>query len=108
MLWHTNATAAIGYRANNTDHSKLFNTGEMFGLTFWEPYTVVKTALDEEEPYLFFYVCGGTLQGNYTTAFALATKPVLKDPTSLRRQVEKIGLKWTDFCTVDNKCFDGM
>ena len=108
VLWHMNATATIKYRLNNTDHSKLNNTGVMFGLTFREPYTVVAAALDEDEPYLFFYVCGGTLQGNYTTSFVLSTKPTLKHNTSLRAHVERIGLKWKDFCTVDNKCFDGL
>jgi len=45
------------------------------------------------------------LQGPYTTAFALATTPVLQNTTSLRQQVAKMGMKWKDFCTVDNACF---
>ena len=88
---------------------KFYNTGEMFGLTYWEPYTIVKDASNESEPFVFFYVCGGTLQGNYTTAFALAKMPV---PTTtlharLASVAASVGLREADFCHVDNGCFGG-
>jgi hypothetical protein len=87
----------------------MFNTGVMFGLTFWENYTVVSDKSQEDvDPYLLFYVCGGTMNGNYTTAFALAKTPYLGDVgrASLAKDVASMGMKWTpDFCTVDNSCF---
>ena len=80
----------------------------MFGLTYWEPYTLVKDGSHEKEPFMFFYVCGGTLQGNYTTAFALSKQPHLT-PTLHSRLAEvatSIGIEDSQFCTVDNTCFD--
>jgi hypothetical protein len=53
-------------------------------------------------------VCGGTMNGNYTTAFALAKTPYLGDVgrASLARDVASLGMNWTrDFCTVNNTCF---
>jgi len=90
-------------------HGKLYNTGEMFGLSYWEPYTLVKDGSREAEPFLFFYVCGGTLQGNYTTAFALAKTPYLTPSlhTRLSGVVTSIGLQEKDFCIVNNSCFTG-
>lgn len=86
---------------------KLFNTGEMFGLTYWEPYTIVKDGSREKEPFVLFYVCGGTLQGNYTTAFAVGRSPTLTPTlhTRLAGIIEGIGMKDSDFCQVDNSCF---
>jgi len=79
----------------------------MFGLTYWEPYTVVKDGSLDDEPFVFFYVCGGTLQGNYTTAFALAKTPWLTPSlhTRLSGIATSIGLHDSDFCTVNNTCF---
>merc|ERR1712072_526047 len=85
---------------------KLYNTGLMFGLTYWEPYTIVKDGSQEDEPFIFFYVCGGTLQGNYTTAFAVGKQPHLT-PTLHKRLADiaaGIGLHDSDFCTVNNTC----
>jgi FtsP/CotA-like multicopper oxidase with cupredoxin domain len=105
-LWPMHADALLGPRNSEKWASgKLYNYGEMFGLTFEENYTVVTNGLREKEPYLFFYVCGQTLQGNYTTAFVLATKPTMINSSSLRQNVERIGLKWKDFCVVNNTCF---
>jgi len=86
---------------------KYFNTGEMFGLTYWEPYTIVKDATNEREPFVFFYVCGGTLQGNYTTAFALARTPTPSASLHARLATvaASIGLHQADFCQNDNTCF---
>ena len=53
----------------------LYNIGTMFGMDYMEPYMVVKDASAEKEPFIFLYVCGSTMQGNYTTAFVLARKP---------------------------------
>ena len=116
-LWPMAATASLGPRGNDGSSSssssssssagKLFNWGRMFGLTFWEPYTVVVDGTAEAEPFVFFYVCGGTLQGNYTTAFALARTPTASPAlrVKIRGAAEKAGLSWSDFCTVDNSCF---
>jgi FtsP/CotA-like multicopper oxidase with cupredoxin domain len=109
--WNMSATAQLGPRTWNASAppAKMFNTGVMFGLTFWENYTVVSDKSQEDvDPYLLFYVCGGTMNGNYTTAFALAKTPYLGDVgrASLAKDVASMGMKWTpDFCTVDNSCF---
>ena len=87
----------------------MYNTGQMFGLTFWENYTVVRDASREGvDPYVLFYVCGGTLDGNYTTTFALARTPTLgaAGRARLAADVRALGMNWTrDFCTVNNTCF---
>lgn len=88
--------------------AKLWNTGEMFGLTYWEPYTLVHDGSKEAEPFLLFYVCGGTVQGNYTTAFALAAAPSTTPAAQTRIAgiVEsKLQMQWSNWCTVDNSCF---
>ena len=85
----------------------LENSGSMFGLNYVEPYLVVKDASKEKEPYLFFYVCGGTLQGNYTTAFVLARSPSLSSSveTEVANVARSMGMKWSDFCINNNTCF---
>ena len=85
----------------------LENHGSMFGLNYREPYLVVKDASREEEPYLFFYVCGRTMQGNYTTAFVLARKPTLSSSVEneIANVASSIGMNWRDFCTNNNTCF---
>eukprot|EP01065_Artemidia_motanka_P046194 TRINITY_DN6947_c0_g1_i1.p1 TRINITY_DN6947_c0_g1~~TRINITY_DN6947_c0_g1_i1.p1 ORF type:complete len:307 (+),score=104.60 TRINITY_DN6947_c0_g1_i1:75-923(+) len=86
---------------------KLFNTGIMYSLTYWEPYTVVHDGSREKDPFVLFYVCGGTIQGNYTTAFAVASTPTVSAATSKRIQSiveDKLGQDWADWCTVDNSC----
>lgn len=106
-LWLVDVVATMSLDASRGP-AKLFNTGEMFGLTYWEPYTIVKDGSLETEPFVFFYVCGGTLQGNYTTAFAIAKTPHLTPSlhTRLAGIAESIGLNDNDFCTVNNTCFD--
>ena len=110
--WNMSATAQLGPRTWNASAppAKMFNTGVMFGLTFWENYTIVSDKSQEKvDPYLLFYVCGGTMNGNYTTAFALAKTPYLGDVgrASLAKDVTSLGMNWTrDFCTVDNSCFE--
>ena len=107
-LWKMNASAVLTHR-NFSSGPKLFNSGRMFGLTFWENYTVVRDASHEAvDPYVLFYVCGGTLNGNYTTAFAIAREPVLGSSGRMRlsKDVAAIGMNWTnDFCTVNNTCY---
>ena len=62
----------------------------------------------EHVPFVVYYVCGGTVLGNYTTAFALARAPVLSTSSEarLRSVVEgQLGMHWSDWCSVDNSCF---
>lgn len=109
--WNMSATAQLGPRTWNASAppAKMFNTGVMFGLTFWENYTIVSDKSQEKvDPYVLFYVCGGTMNGNYTTTFALAKTPYLGDVgrASLAKDVASLGMNWTrDFCTVNNTCF---
>lgn len=86
----------------------LENSGSMFGLNYVEPYLVVKDASVSSEPFLFFYVCGSTMQGNYTTAFVLGKTPTLSAEAEKAASLvaESIGLKWSDFCVNNNTCFN--
>ena len=79
----------------------------MFGLNYAEPYLVIKDASASSEPFLFFYVCGSTMQGNYTTAFVLGKTPTLgvEADKAASLVAEKFGLKWSDFCVNNNTCF---
>eukprot|EP00936_MAST-01D_sp_MAST-1D-sp1_P002894 g2894.t1 len=109
-MYNMSAIATMMPRGDDLPQSKLFNTGRMSGLSFHEPYTVVAQQTEEAgelEPFIFFYVCGGTLQGNYTTAFVLGRSPTVGAATQQRLAAEakRIGLSWDDFCTVDNRCF---
>ena len=107
-LFNMSAVSTMAARGGGQPDSKLYNQGLMSGLSFHEPYTVVASQTKEQgEPFVFFYVCGGTLQGNYTTAFVLARKPAVGAATQaqLAAVAKRIGLSWSDFCTVDNSCF---
>ena len=86
----------------------LYNSGTMFGMNYMEPYMVVKDARADKEPFIFMYVCGSTMQGNYTTAFVLAQKPTLgtEAETKVAQVAESIGLHYADFCTNNNTCFN--
>ena len=86
----------------------LYNIGTMFGMDYMEPYMVVKDASAEKEPFIFLYVCGSTMQGNYTTAFVLARKPTLSSTASIQvaEVAQSIGLNYKDFCINNNTCFD--
>ena len=85
----------------------LYNSGTMFGMDYMEPYMVVKDASAQQEPFLFLYVCGSTMQGNYTTAFVLAQKPTLSAAASneVAKIAQSIGLDYNDFCVNNNTCF---
>jgi hypothetical protein len=104
--WLTSVTAAMGPRVPAGGPGKMFNAGRMFGLTFWEPYTVVHDGSQEEEPFMLFYACGGTLQGNYTAGFVLAKTPTASDALHARfiAAARKAGIQG-DYCAVDNSCF---
>ena len=58
---------------------------------------------------MFLYVCGGTIQGNYTTAFVLARQPHITLPetkAAMSTIAASIGMHMPDFCTNNNTCFD--
>ena len=108
QIFNMTAAATIAPRGGGLPHSKLVNEGRMFGLDFHEPYTVLDHEPEGDDAFVFFYVCGQTLQGNYTTALVLGRRPEgvgAATRARLATVAARNGLAWPDFCDVDNTCF---
>eukprot|EP00967_Tisochrysis_lutea_P049693 scaffold60925_cov37-Tisochrysis_lutea.AAC.2 len=89
-------------------HRTAHTEGKMFGLTFWENWYVIGTNDRSEDSFRFVYYTGKTLQNKYEGAFVYARKPEL--PASAMPHIYKLareaGLEPTNFCAIDNKCFN--
>lgn len=89
-------------------HRTAHTQGKMFGLTFWENWYVIGANDRSEDPFRIVYYTGKTLQNKYEGAFVYARKPEL--PASAMPHIYKIareaGFEPTDFCAIDNKCFN--
>lgn len=80
--------------------------GHMFGLTFWENWSVLGQNPPNEPDWTFVYYTGKTTQNTYEGAFVYARQPQL--PPAARDSVfalaRKAGLDPTTFCAVRNDC----
>jgi hypothetical protein len=89
-------------------HRTAHTEGKMFGLTFWENWYVIGANDRSEDPFRIVYYTGKTLQNKYEGAFVYARKPEL--PASAMPHIYKLareaGFEPTDFCAIDNKCFN--
>ena len=92
-----------GPNARRSMHS----VGEMFGLTFWENWSVIGEGGEGDGEWKFIYYNGHTLQGNYEGAFVYSRSTSLS-PTVLP-DVYKVArankLDPTKFCKIRNTCF---
>ena len=78
----------------------------MFGLTFWENWSVLGENAPGEEQFKFVYYTGRTTQNTYDGAFVYAREPTL--PEAAKRDVYAIarsaGLEPEKFCKIRNDC----
>lgn len=85
----------------------MHSVGEMFGLTFWENWSVIGEGGEGDGEWKFIYYNGHTLQGNYEGAFVYSRSTSLS-PTVLP-DVYKVArankLDPTKFCKIRNTCF---
>ncbi|KAJ1446659.1 hypothetical protein M885DRAFT_545620 [Pelagophyceae sp. CCMP2097] len=80
--------------------------GHMFGLTFWENWSILGENAKGEAPFKFVYYTGRTTQNTYDGAFVYAREPQL--PVAAKPAVYAIarraGLQPEKFCLVKNDC----
>lgn len=96
------------------DHSFVFENGKLvrhastvghlFGLTFWENWSVIGQNQPGEDEWKFVYYTGKTTQNTYEGAFVYARQPEL--PKSVRKDVYAIaaqaGIDPSSFCLIRN------
>uniref|UniRef100_A0A7S3K1U5 VDE lipocalin domain-containing protein n=1 Tax=Aureoumbra lagunensis TaxID=44058 RepID=A0A7S3K1U5_9STRA len=81
--------------------------GHLFGLTFWENWSVLaQNAPEETEEWKFVYYSGKTTQNTYTGAFVYARTPDLKPVTldHIYTAVRNAGFEPETFCSINNDC----
>lgn len=80
--------------------------GRMFGLTFWENWSVIGQNAKDEPEFKFVHYSGRTSQNTYEGAFVYAREPTL--PPAAKASVYAIarnaGMEPSTFCAVRNDC----
>ena len=80
--------------------------GHMFGLTFWENWSVLGENAKDEPQFKFVYYTGRTTQNTYDGAFVYAREPAL--PAAAKDHVYALardaGMDPAKFCAVRNDC----
>ena len=78
--------------------------GHMFGLTFWENWSVIGENAKDEPEFKFIHYSGKTSQNTYEGAFVYAREPTL--PPAAKKSVYRIakeaGMVPANFCAVRN------
>ena len=78
--------------------------GKMFGLTFWENWSVIGENARDEPEFKFIHYSGRTSQNTYEGAFVYAREPTL--PPAAKKSVYRIakeaGMVPANFCAVRN------
>lgn len=105
--WPMNQTSLWGPRRGRDGFpGKEWSIGTMFGIGYQERYTVVHDGSREAEPFIFFYACGKTKQGEYVSGLVLAKTPTVS--ASLKARIAKVaqehGFDDGEWCDVDNSC----
>lgn len=105
--WPMNQSSIWGPRPQRAGFpNKQMCTGMMYGLTYYENYTVVHDGTQEAEPFVLFYVCGETMQGTYPAGLAFGKD--LTASTALKARIADVlvqnGFRDEDWCDVDNTC----
>ncbi|KAH8097806.1 VDE lipocalin domain-containing protein [Aureococcus anophagefferens] len=76
----------------------------MFGLTFWENWSVIGENAKDEPEFKFIHYSGKTSQNTYEGAFVYAREPTL--PPAAKKSVYRIakeaGMVPANFCAVRN------
>lgn len=108
-IWPMNQSSLWGPRPKRAGFpNKQMCTGMMYGLTYYENYTVVHDGTQEVEPFVLFYVCGKTMQGAYPAGLAFGKMPTAS--MSLKARIADVlaqnGFRDEDWCDVDNSCSD--
>jgi lipocalin len=85
-------------------HRHASTEGHMFGLTFWENWSVIGENTKDEPEFKFVHYSGRTSQNTYEGAFVYAREPSL--PAGAKKHVYEIAKSagWTpsEFCAVRN------
>jgi hypothetical protein len=81
--------------------------GHMFGLTFWENWSVIGENTKAEPEFKFVYYNGRTRQNTYEGAFVYARTPALPPDAmaSVNRLAREAGMDPNKFCSIRNACF---
>ena len=87
-------------------HRHASSVGHLFGLTFWENWSVV--AESKSNDWKFVYYTGKTTQNLYTGAFVYSRTPTLSPEAvdEVFDVAKKAGWEPTNFCAIDNDGVD--
>jgi len=106
-FWPMNQSSLWGPRPGHEGFpGKEYSLGTMFGLGYSENWTVMHDGSKFSEPFIVFYACGVTKQGEYVSGLIIAKTPSIS--TALQRKIADIlstnGFDPSDWCDIDNSC----